>query len=124
MKKIITTMLLFVSCHAFADEWHTQDTILEATYLALHITDWAQTRYASRQTYQNGNPHYDEANPIIGTHPSYGKINAYFIVTGIGHVWLSSIMPERARSMFQYVTIGVELDSTIHNVQIGIHAKF
>ena len=110
-------LLLFIS-PAYADEWTTNDTYREITYQGLAAIDWLQTRNIAK------NPNYYEQNPILGEHPSVGKVNAYFAITGLVHYGISKILPKEYRAPFQYVTIVVEGGAVAHNFSIGINAEF
>lgn len=117
MKTIILFLLLISS--AQADEWTREDSYREATYLTLHTMDWAQTRNIAR------NPDkWHEQNSILGKHPSVGKVDGYFALTGLAHVAFSYCLPSEYRKAFQYVTIGIEGGAVAHNFSIGVGTKF
>ena len=125
MKSILKTMLylgvalLFQSCCTVnIDRWEKQDTVLQATYTALHILDWAQTREIER------NQAYHELNPILGRHPSEGRINTYFASTLLGHTLVSVLLPKPYRTWWQCVTIGIEAGVTGSNYIIGVQGGF
>ena len=110
-------LLLFIS-PAYADEWTTNDTYREIAYQGLAAIDWLQTRNIAK------NPSYYEQNSILGEHPSVGRINAYFVITGLAHYGISKILTKEYRAPFQYTTIGVEIGAVVHNYSIGINIKF
>lgn len=116
MKTVLLFLLLISS--AQADEWTRSDTYREATYLTLHTMDWAQTRNIAR------NPIYYEQNAILGKHPSVGRVDGYFALTGLAHLAVSYYLPAEYRKAFQYVTIGVEGGAVAHNFSIGVSAGF
>ena len=121
--KSILAVLLFVSTPCFADDWTRSDTKREATYLVLHIIDWAQSRYISR------NPdNYCEQNFVLGCHPHQDKVDAYFLTAGVAHAWIaSSVLSDEWkewRAPFQHVTIGFEVGYVGHNLSIGVEIKF
>ncbi len=78
MKRIIiillTTCLLF-SC-AGNKAWTKQDTVREATWMALNGVDWLQTRQIALQPNR-----FYEYSPILGKHPSVERVNLYFTST-------------------------------------------
>ncbi|MFZ2541846.1 MAG: hypothetical protein WAW75_08745 [Gallionella sp.] len=117
MFKFILALLL-VSSSAWADEWSREDTYREATYLTLHTMDWAQTRNIAR------NPNYHEQNAILGKHPSVGRVDGYFALTGLAHFAVAYYLPTEYRKAFQYVTIGIEGGAVVHNFSLGIGVRF
>lgn len=122
--KVATAMVLFllVASPSLADEWTTADTAREVTYLALHVVDWGQTLDIENH------PDLRETNPILGSHPSRGEINTYFIATGLLHPIVSyglrKYAPDGWVQAWQYVTIGVELGAVGNNASIGIGFGF
>lgn len=131
MKKIIFALCLLFSSSSYAFDK------LEATYLALHAIDWAQTReirpgnrkcdYSYRtETFYNctGSIEYRETNPILGNHPTSAQVNLYFAATAIAHVLIADALPSDYRKAFQYVTIGIESAVVVRNYQIGIRVGF
>jgi len=129
MRKIIIALLLLVSSSAFADEWSTGDTGRETTYQVLAAVDWAQTRGFRRGSVlcsrdgQNNCYRYEQ-NVILGPRPSQDRIDAYFVATGIAHYLISKALPEKYRTLFQYISIGVEVGVVSHNFSFGVAAKF
>jgi hypothetical protein len=119
-------LILFISCgggFAHADEWKKADTYREAVYLVLHVVDWNQTLYISDHPNE-----YRERNGIIGDHPSRGRVNAYFIATGLLHPAISyglkKYAPDGWSEAWQWVTIGVEAGTVTNNASIGIGFGF
>lgn len=113
--------LLFILCgsSAHAGEWSREDSYREAVYLTVHILDWTQTLNIAR------NPDkWHEKNPILGRHPSVGKVNAYFATTAAIHVGLAYLLPAEWRKTFQYLSIAVEGGVVAHNYSIGIKTDF
>lgn len=101
------------------DEWTTSDTKRQAVYLTLHTIDWAQTRYIAK------NPDkWRELNPLIGEHPSVGRVDGYFATGALLHTGIAYVLPEKWRKGFQYVTIGIEAGITARNYHLGIKTSF
>jgi hypothetical protein len=78
MKLITLFMVLLIlasPCQAL-DEWDKTEIGMEIVYVGLHIVDWGQTLDIENH------PGLHENNPILGKHPSRGKINAMF-ATGL-----------------------------------------
>ena len=72
------------------------DADLEATYLALHITDYLQTRQIAKapETYR-------ELNPLLSEHPRIHQVNQYFVLTAIAHVAIAESLPKKYSKIFQ-----------------------
>jgi hypothetical protein len=116
MLKII--FFLLVSAPCLADPWTTADTYREATYLSLLAVDWAQTRSFLRQ------PNCYEQNKFLGQHPSQNKLDAAVLITGLAHVYVANLLPEKYREPFQYISIGIEGGAVAHNISTGVNIKF
>lgn len=112
-------LLLLLACPSHAGEWTKADTAREVAYLALHVVDWNQTLYIVDHPRE-----FHECNPILGSHPSRGEVNGYFIATGLLHPLVSyglkKYAPPGWSEAWQYITIGVELGITAHNASVGI----
>ncbi len=99
---------------SFADPFTTQDKILEATYLSLHVIDWGQSQHIAR------NPdRFNEINPILGSHPTAGSVNTYMLVSGLLHPAISYVLPQPYRKWFQYGTLGIKAGLVGNNIAIG-----
>ena len=101
------------------DPWTKGDTYREITAFTLRAIDWKTTRGIAR------NPdEYIEANPLLGEHPSVGKVNTYFIITSIVHPVISYYLPRDYRTAFQYISIGVSGTASVVNLWSGLEVKF
>lgn len=100
--------------------WTKEDINRELAYYLLHGADWAQTRTIAK------NPdRYYEINPILGEHPSTGRVNNYFAATGLGHALLANTLPPEWRKWLQYGSIGVEAAMAGRNkFKVGIGMTF
>ena len=119
MKTFILAVLLFISIPSFADEWTSADTKREVAFQALWAIDFAQTRNISAHPDQ-----WDEQNNYLGSHPTTGAVNRYFLVGSILHFGVAKLLPEKYRAPFQYGTIAIEVGYVAHNYSIGISARF
>ena len=117
MKFILVAIFIFPS-FAHADEWTSADTYREVAYQSLAAVDWLQTRSIAKDPAQ-----WCEQNTYLGKHPSVQSVNRYFALTGLAHVAISKMLPEKYRAPFQYVSIGVEVGAVAHNFSIGIECK-
>lgn len=121
MKYILIIALILVSACPVEGQssWTTTDTMLEGTWIILHILDWGQTLDIAR------NPHrFYEINPILGRHPSVGKVDTYMLLSTIIHPIISYHLPQPYRKYWQYVTISITGGLVIHNFNIGLKVRF
>lgn len=104
---------------AAADSWSKQDMALQATYTALHIIDWGQTRYIAK------NPKtFFERNAILGKHPTVDKVDMYFAGTLIAHALVTHFLPDKYRPWWQLATISMEGYCVNHNFKAGVRVAF
>lgn len=103
----------------WAGDWSSADSARQWTYTALHIADWGQTLDIV------GRPdEYHETNPLLGEHPSRGKVNRYMATTLAAHWLIASWLPAKPRRAFQYVTLTVEAGMVAHNYRLGVRFNF
>ena len=87
--------------------------------LAALAVDWGQTRHIAK------NPsRFIETNPILGTSPSVGKVDAYFIGAMVGTVALAHVLPSDWRQLFLAGVLTVELGVAQQNRALGIKMAF
>lgn len=113
MKKIFFALIAAFTIQAPGQaqtiEWTNKHKSLLATAVTLHTLDWGQTKTIAL------NPDkYYETNPILGRHPSIGKVNTYFAVTALIVPTLAHFLPEW-RSEILLVWVGVEAAVTSRN---------
>jgi hypothetical protein len=112
--------------------WSTSDALYQVAVATVTAADWAQTRYIS-----NNSTTCFEYNPIIGVHPSLGKVNDYFgatiatealIAYGAPEIILlfggSQIAVAKARTLAQGIFIGVESVAVSTNLRHGVKFNF
>lgn len=100
--------------------WSSEDKIRQALALSLLGADWAQTRTIAKNPQQ-----YHETNPILGEHPSSGRVNNYFAASALGHTLLMNALPPKWRKWGQYGLIGLEAPTVGKNkFQVGIGMTF
>lgn len=108
--------------NAFKDQssWSSDDINRQLIYGFLHGADWAQTRTIAK------NPdRFYETNPILGEHPSSGKVNNYFLSTLLAHTLIANSLNSEWRKIFQNAGIGVEAGFSGRNkVKFGIGMTF
>lgn len=120
LSTIITAALALAAPSArAADPWTKANTALEATYLAGHLIDYAQTLQISRDP-----EHYYEINPILGSHPSTERVHAYMVGSGLAHVAIAYLLPKPYREIFQSGTLMLKIGIVKHNADIGLQWRF
>jgi len=131
-------LLFAVSTPAFA-EWGKEDTVL----LVLEIIDWGQTRdIATRKynppyisDYDDSEYVYHEKNPLLGKHPSVGRINAHFISSILINYLVAKFdneknnekfksKPKKLHKYWNYFGITMETYMIRRNYNLGIKVKF
>jgi hypothetical protein len=116
---ILVFMLLIFSAGAEAAEWTQADVWREISYDALLTSDMLMTRNAMHAG------QYREINPIVGDHPSDGRLYGWLAAGGAVHWLISNAFPSGAnRNAFQYITIGIEGFVVAHNYRIGLRMSF
>lgn len=127
MTKYLLILFLLSPSISSAD-WTKIDTAFQVGYSILHVIDWGTTRDISK------NPdRFHENNPILGKHPSVGKVDTYFIATLIGHTTVSYLLPDklnvfglniRPRRTWQVGWIGIEGWHIRRNIKAGVKINF
>lgn len=110
--------LLAAPAHG-ADPWSARDVALQATYTALHVMDWGQTRYIATHPER----HF-ERNPLLGRHPHKDKVDLYFAGTLVAHTVVTHLLPKEWRPWWQGVTIALEGSCVGWNIAGGVKVRF
>lgn len=97
------------------DPWTTTDTVLQATYTALHVMDWSQTLHIARNPEQ-----YKEQNTFLGEYPSTGRVNSYMALTLIANTAIPMYLKKPYRNIWQSIWIIHDYSFVQHNRRIGI----
>ena len=115
---ILAFVLLPSPCPA-ADPWETTDYALAGAAVAALAVDWGQTRHIAK------NPNrFIETNPVLGTAPSVGKVDAYFVGAMVGTVALAYVLPSDWRQLFLGGVLALELGVVQQNRSLGIKMAF
>lgn len=61
-----------------------------------------------------------EGNIIMGKAPSAGVVHAYFASCILGNTALYAILPEKWRTVWYSLLIGLESAVVMHNINVGI----
>lgn len=105
--------ILVMSRHCHASDWTEGDTVRQGIFTALDVADWAQTRYGTTHGFV-------EQNPIMGQHPSIGRVNIVFVIGVVGNAAMAWSLPKEYRPYFQYGSIALEAYCVGHNARIGV----
>jgi len=122
--------LALLTLPALASDWGWEDTAWETAYVGLAVVDWGQTLNVSRTwmrcTYRTSAGCYtsyvpiSEMNCFLGLFPRRRDINAYFLVSTLGHPVISWYLPKAPRRWFQVGTVALEVFVVRQNAQLGI----
>ncbi|OEU63371.1 MAG: hypothetical protein BA867_08695 [Desulfobacterales bacterium S5133MH16] len=102
----------------YADAWTKRDTAYQATFMALQVMDWLQTKEIAR------NPRHIELNPILGKYPSQTKVDLYFLSTTLLHTGVAYVLPQKYRRYWQYFFIGTQVGCVVRNYRLGVRLHF
>lgn len=99
--------------------YRTQDAVLEAAWVGLHLVDMAQTH-----DIVNHPTRFHENNPILGSHPTHGRVNTFFLASAAIHGLAVWAMPREYRPWFQGFSIVVKGVIVGSNHHIGLQAAW
>jgi hypothetical protein len=117
--RLLLAFVLLSGCASA--QWTTADTIRQGAIVALQAADYFQTRTIATETYPGTDcPRWTEQNPILGEHPSVGKVNAFFITAIAANALVSYLLPPTWRMGWQYISIGYEGNVVLDNYRAGI----
>jgi hypothetical protein len=112
-------LVLFPSLCEAREPWEFTDYALTGAALAALAVDWGQTRHIAK------NPsRFDEKNPLLGTAPSVGKVDTYFVGAMLGTVAVARLLPRDYRRLFLAGTLSMELSVIDQNRSIGVKIEF
>jgi hypothetical protein len=96
--------------------WSGSDIVLAGAFTTTLLLDASQTRGLAR----GGWDRFREANPLLGPHPSVGRINAYTAIAGLTVLGAAAIVPTRARPWLLGAALLVEAFTVARNAREGI----
>ncbi len=115
----------FLCSHAKADDTNPNapTPVTEWVYQGSAFADMLTTLDISRH------PNLVEENPLMGQHPSDGKVLGYFAVTGVLHYLVTRELvrenvPAPIVQTWEALGIGLEVGMVAHNYSIGLRARF
>ena len=107
---IIWLLIILQGCASVPfEDWSTADTVRQGAFLGLLAVDTYQTHGIV------DDPNCYETNPILGRDPSDGSINVYMLGCAVGHTLVSGLLNPEWRERWQYIWIGAEAGTVIHN---------
>lgn len=115
-------VLYFITAPANAGDWSKADTKREVAYQVVAAMDWAQTRYIAESCHTD--KHFLETNLILGECPSDGRVNTYFVISGLAHYGVSRLLSPKHRETWQAFTLVIETSYVANNITIGVGMKF
>lgn len=115
---LIAACVLY-QANAKADDWTPEQQVKLAAAETLLAVDWLQTRQIAK------NPDtYHELNPILGNHPSVGRVNLYFLSSAVATYVLADVLPSKYRDWLLTGVIAVEVIATANNANIGVKVRW
>lgn len=122
-RKILPLALLLSAGIAHADDPVDKSTpVLEWAYQGAALADMATTLDIKNH------PTLIEENPLIGSHPSDGRVLGYFAITGGLHYLITrelvnGSMPRPLINAWEVVSASVEVGMAAHNYSIGLRFR-
>ncbi len=122
MFAVIVVLIGLGGCVEFDHKWTKENSRLETTYQLLHAADVVQTLQL------HNHPELREANPLLGDHPTQGKIGAFYLISAYGHAYttdaLDAHVPRWACRTWQALTLVDAAEAVRHNYQLGLRFGF
>lgn len=85
----------------------------------LNIIDWGQTLDIADKPDE-----FREVNPILGEHPSKGRVNTYFALASLAKLGITHILPSKYRKWWLGFNIAVSGYCVGNNYHIGARVNF
>jgi len=102
-----------------ADKWTKTELGLQALSTSLQIIDWGQTLDIAEKP-----DRYREINPLIGEHPSRGRVNTYFAVSVLSNIFIAHLLPSLWRRVWLGSRIMISGYLVNGNYGIGLRVNF
>jgi len=115
----------FLCSHAKADDTNPNapTPVTEWVYQGAAFADMLTTLDITKH------PNLVEENPLMGQHPSDGKVLGYFAATGVLHYLVTRELvrenvPTPIVQTWEALGIGLEVGMVAHNYSLGLRARF
>jgi len=93
---------------------HPRTVRREGAYLAVQATDWRQSRTIAAHP-----DRFQEANRVLGNHPSRAAVDRYFLAASLLHAGAVAALPDTYRARFQWLSLSLEASCIAMNAQDG-----
>lgn len=126
MRLILLCAILLLPAALRAQEraWSTADVSLLAAYQVVRFVDWRQTRNIATQKNPDGTYVWHENNPLLGEHPSVGRVNTHYVLSAIGVTAVAHYLPNRYRRAFLTGAVVFEVAIVARNYHLGIAMRW
>ena len=103
------------------NRWTAGNTALELVFNAFQIVDIGQTYYALKNM-----PGAEEANPLLGKHPSKEQLRNLMVLGMLGHAAVSYLLPTGLREVWQTLSIFAVSYNDMRNIDVmgGLYLKY
>ena len=115
------TLSTTATAQVFGDNapWTNEQKAVAAGAGVLLVADWLQTRQIAKHPDQ-----FHEYNPILGEHPSQGKVNLYFLAVTGGLLLIADFLPTEWRTPALYAVAAVQTVAVANNLSHGISIRW
>jgi hypothetical protein len=96
--------------------WTASHTALASAFTVVLLVDAAQTRDLARR----GWPGFREANPLLGSRPSVGRVNTYTALAAVSILGAAAAAPPRLRPWLLGAALAVEAVTVGGSVRNGL----
>ena len=100
--------------------WTPTHTALASAFAVTLMIDAAQTRELARQGWHG----FREANPLLGEHPSVGRVNSYTALAGVSVLGAAALAPPRVRTWLLAAALAVQVVTIGGSVRQGLPLRF
>lgn len=125
MKTLTALLLLLTSCLAHASPFEGWTDEEKAWFVASEVSQILDYQTTRNVLYQKPKwKNYYEVNPLLGRHPSQGKLNIAEVATIVGDYYFSDWLSHDNRLLWLRAHTIIELGITAHNLNIGAEIRF
>ena len=114
---LLVALIVTPAANATA-QWRAEHTVLAVTSTGMIATDWLLSVDAVRRGT------FDEMNPLLGSHPSVGRLNAYNICALGANLAIGRLLPSGLRTPWFTAVASFETAIVLHQFNIGLHLNF
>jgi len=119
MKWLLIISLAFIGCAGYHPQPLTKAQIAgEIAFEALHLIDWGQTL-----DIENHDGMY-EWNPLMGRHPSRGRVNLVMGAIAVVHPVITWAIPSEYRWWWIGGSSAASAWAVVHNDRLGLNINF